>query len=52
MARNLPITGPFASLNFNDPTLDDVVHVSVADGTVLTLRVIYRAEDGLIFFRL
>jgi hypothetical protein len=50
--RNLHVARPLSPLNLHDAALDDVVDVSVADGAVLGLPEIDRAEDGLNFLRL
>ena len=47
MPRTLQVARTRAPLYLNDTSLDDVVDVAVADGAVLALPVIDRAEYGL-----
>lgn len=52
MARYFQVARPRAPLHLYYSSFDNVVHIAVADGAVLALSVIYRAEYGLNFRRL
>ena len=51
MTREFQVVRPLAPLQFHDAALDYIVYIWVADGVVLTPPMIYRAENGLNFFR-